>query len=380
MNQFFPSTPANGVYSARRRSVTSLGKVISEHQPSVSNQISALILGTGFAGGGVALEFFIVREIVRAGDRMPLIVGPGLSWGAAILGILVGLVLIAIGLALAHFGWTHLSFRLFVCAEGFYYVERGTPIVFGWDEIESVAETTEQDAGRVSRSYVVRRCDGKEFFLNPNTIPRPSLIAGPLVAAARKWGITWLENGFEVFPGGILPDELNALLYEIAKRLYRDIPLVAKRIAPRETIRRALIFYYDTTTVGDPYVTPFLAIGPEQHFHIDHEAPHLLPNEVTLLPDLHKCPMEACGDEELGKIINAVYAILCADESTDDSDDDVTLRPFRETLHRTAIRLNRLDWSSVLLPTPDFAVLVSDYTGYWTDEDCHASLPRDENS
>ncbi|HEX5445434.1 MAG TPA: hypothetical protein VFW87_16530 [Pirellulales bacterium] len=184
--------------------IDSLGKPIYEQKPSTANLAAGIILSVLLVGGGLALLGFVAREIIRVDGNLPIDADHGMSWTAAGIMSLVGSVLAAGGVWLFLWAKSMFSFRLVVCADGFYYEKKGKTDVFAWMEIASVEETVLHERLPIvkgparqlmptttSRAYRVRRCDGKEFFFDGNILSRPSLLAGPLATAAQARGIAW---------------------------------------------------------------------------------------------------------------------------------------------------------------------------------------------
>ena len=58
---------------------------------------------------------------------------------------------------------------------------------------------------------------------------------------------------------------------------------------------------------------------------------------------------------------------LCAEEFQ-------ALKPFREMMHRVGRNLQAHQWTKGLKPMDDFAIVVSDYMGYFLEEDLQLSL------
>ncbi|MEO1614693.1 MAG: hypothetical protein AAFV88_02515 [Planctomycetota bacterium] len=89
-----------------------------------------------------------------------------------------------------------------------FVVHRGrSRLTFPWNQITCVKEHNESEsiplargitgamakkvANKTARSYTVVRDDGQEFFFNNNTVPRGSLLAGPLRTAQRQHDFQW---------------------------------------------------------------------------------------------------------------------------------------------------------------------------------------------
>lgn len=190
------------------RTVESLGKVLYARKPEMSNQIAGIILSVILVAGGIAMIWVSVREIKNTGGHLPVYREKGMSWVAVVMMSVVGAAFIVGGGALFRWVWSMFKFRLYVCSDGFYYTQGGETIVFGFNEIQLVEETILHErlplakgaAKRIakhllptktSRSYRIMRCDGKEFELTVNMIPRVSMLAGPLTTAAAKYQFEW---------------------------------------------------------------------------------------------------------------------------------------------------------------------------------------------
>jgi hypothetical protein len=186
------------------RTVESLGKPIYQQKPAMANQIAGLILSALLVGGGVAITWLPIRELKRTGFRLPIFHERNMSWAAAALLFAISIALVIGGILLFRRIWSLFSFCLYVCPEGFYFSQRGERVVFAWDEIQLVEETVLHERlplakgvakhlmpTKTSRSYRVVRCDGREFAFDVNTIPRVSLLSGPLTTAAKRCGFEW---------------------------------------------------------------------------------------------------------------------------------------------------------------------------------------------
>jgi hypothetical protein len=186
---------------ASTRTAASLGKVTYETKPKVSNVVAGFILGVGLVGGGLLLTGFLIRQMFFAGGNPPR--GAG-DWVAAVVFALLGLAIAAAGVLLILFSRSLVGFRLRVCSEGFWFTRAKKDSVFAWDEIVLVKESVIEERlplakgaarhlmpTRATRTYTVVRCDGEEFYFDENVLPRTSLLAGPLSAAAKSRGIKW---------------------------------------------------------------------------------------------------------------------------------------------------------------------------------------------
>jgi hypothetical protein len=170
-------------------------------KPNMSNVIAGFILGVGLAVGGLLLTGYMVRQMFFAGGNRPT--GAG-DWLGAIVIALLGVALAVGGVLIGMFARSLVGFRLRVCAEGFWFTRSSQQLVFAWDEICLVKETLIEERlpiakgplrhaspTKTTRTYTVVRCDGEEFYFDENVIPRTSLLAGPLTAAAKSRGIQW---------------------------------------------------------------------------------------------------------------------------------------------------------------------------------------------
>jgi hypothetical protein len=198
------NTKAAGAARPSRRTAESLGKPTYEQRPSAANLGAGAILSALLVAAGLALLWMAIRDIRKAGGQLPLAAERGMSWLSAALLVIIGVGLAAGGVLLFRWVWEMLSFRLYVCPDGFYYTKKRETGVFAWDEIQLVEETVLHERlplvkgpakhlmpTKTSRSYRVVRCDGTEFSFDGNTIRRVSLLAGPLATAASKHAFPW---------------------------------------------------------------------------------------------------------------------------------------------------------------------------------------------
>jgi len=186
------------------RSVESLGPPASEHRPSAANKIAGIILSLLMIGGGLALGGLAIRGLIESGGQLPLQAQHGHSWFSVGLMLLLALVLVGLGGFFLVFVRNLSSLKIVLCPEGFYCIQRGETTVFAWDEISLVEEHVLHEhlpivkgAAKAlmptvaSRSYTVRRCDGRVFSFDGNTLPRVETLAVPLSAAMRKRNVPW---------------------------------------------------------------------------------------------------------------------------------------------------------------------------------------------
>jgi predicted RNase H-like HicB family nuclease len=168
-------------------------------------------------------------------------------------------------------------------------------------------------------------------------------------------------------------NELTALLAEIESHLVGFIPNAIKQLQVTNRAYCVFLVYLDSTVVGDH--APFLAVG------VDELRQEFLANDQGgQMPWWD--PYGASGklrhvrcDKIVSEVERCYQIFFSGSESS--SEDDVMLRPFRESLHSVARRLNQIDWRPILPITDDFAVVVIDGTAYWLDEDISASVPAD---
>ncbi len=183
------------------RNAESLGKLTYETKPKVSNIVAGFILGLGLVVGGVLLSGFMVREMLFAGGNRP---GNVSDWLGAVFLALLGVALVVGGVLLVRFARSLVGFRIGVCADGFWFTRYNQQFVFAWDEVVLIKESVVEERlplakgvarhampKRTTRTYTVVRCDGEEFYFDENVIPRTSLLAGPLSAAAKSRSIPW---------------------------------------------------------------------------------------------------------------------------------------------------------------------------------------------
>jgi hypothetical protein len=183
------------------RTVESLGKVTYETKPNMSNIVAGFILGIGFFVGGLALAGYVTRQAFFPGGN------PSQDRAGAVMFALIGVALSVGGVMLIRFARSLIGFRLRICAEGFWFTKSNRQLAFAWDEIVRVVETVVEEKlplvkgparhlmpTKTTRTYSVVRCDGETFYCNENIIPRTSLLAGPLSAAAKARSIDWVTE------------------------------------------------------------------------------------------------------------------------------------------------------------------------------------------
>lgn len=188
-------------HKASVRTAESLGKVTYKTEPNTSNVVAGFILGICLVVGGLLLTAFMIRQMFFAGVNPP----QGASdWLGAIVLAFLGLALAVGGGLLVMFARSLVGFRLYVCADGFWFNRGKEHSVFAWDEIVMIKESVTEEKlplakgaarhlmpTKTSRTYTVVRCDGEEFYFDENVIQHTSLLAGPLSTVAKTRGIQW---------------------------------------------------------------------------------------------------------------------------------------------------------------------------------------------
>lgn len=93
---------------------------------------------------------------------------------------------------------------------------------------------------------------------------------------------------------------------------------------------------------------------------------------------LDECELVENAVDECYELLAESYDLEKKTKSLSDEDalqeEYQALLPFREMLHRVRLHLQSHDWSTCFKLMDDFAIVVSDYMGYWLDEDLKASL------
>ena len=112
--------------------------------------------------------------------------------------------------------------------------------------------------------------------------------------------------------------------------------------------------------------------------------------------DILWCPQQSEASDAPGRLfldecelvadaVEECYGLLATDYGLDErmaslSDEDLcaeefqALKPFREMMHRVGRNLQAHQWTKGLKPMDDFAIVVSDYMGYFLEEDLQLSL------
>jgi len=189
---------------ASERTVESLGPAECEMKAALSSQGAGFILGLLFTGAAAAITWYIVRQIIAVRGQMPFWADKGFTWGIVLLATLMVFMLGVVGIALLCWVWSSFSFRLYLCPEGFHYVQSGKPFVFAWDEIRIVKETVTHEhvpivrgaakyamPTRTNHSYEVTRKDGHEFVIGADIVKEFEKLAERIKAVSEERGIPW---------------------------------------------------------------------------------------------------------------------------------------------------------------------------------------------
>lgn len=169
---------------------------------------------------------------------------------------------------------------------------------------------------------------------------------------------------------------MDSLLAEIETSLLTLIPRSLKVVKQSQPAYALFLCYIDTTT--DDHM-PYLIVAGEgaRQWAIERrgaDASYVIWNPQQELTD--------CGNFIQKVTLDApqIKALIerCYDELTDVDDygdDDVGLLPFRQMMWRVALSLNDVNWRDTLETTDDFAVVASDWSGFWVGKDAKESLP-----
>jgi len=184
------------------RIAESLGASISVHEPSRANKGAGFLLSILFFIGGFALVCVAVGQLANARGQLPIWAQRGDSWISEMFVILFGCFLIGCGLFLWRLSQKLFSLRIVIGERGFCVFENSTTDIFTWDDISAINETILHERlpigpaallmpTKTSRTYTVRRRDGKEFRFHPTNMPNLDALATPLAKAAKERNISW---------------------------------------------------------------------------------------------------------------------------------------------------------------------------------------------
>jgi hypothetical protein len=184
--------------------VESLGSPTGQYRPGGANLVAGIIIGCLLIGGGCAILFVTIRDLIRSGGHIPLAAEQGISWVAVGIASLFVIGLLFGGLSLIRWVRSTSMLRVYVCPGGFYYRCRTKTVAFPWDQISSVRETILHERlplaqglakhampVMMSRGFVVRRIGGEEFGFDGNTLQGHERLGEILRDEARKRDICW---------------------------------------------------------------------------------------------------------------------------------------------------------------------------------------------
>ena len=182
----------------------SLGKPIHEIKPTLTNAIAGVILSILLFGAGVVLLIFMIKTLVETGGNLPMQAERGHSWFSVGLLSLIGIGLVLGSSVLFYYVTGLFTFRLCVCAGGFYTISRGKMQEFPWCEIKEVHETVLHEKlpivkgatkllapSKESRSYRIVRKDGVKFEFDRNKVPTQELMIEPLKVEMERRKVPW---------------------------------------------------------------------------------------------------------------------------------------------------------------------------------------------
>ena len=182
---------------------------------------------------------------------------------------------------------------------------------------------------------------------------------------------------------------IKHLLTSIERDLTDWIPIAVQELKVPSRAYAIFIWYQD---YSDDWL-PHIGVATE-----------LLLNDLAKLPpedesdkyDILWCPQQTEDSDAPGRLfldecelvehsVDECYELLAESYDLETktnslSDEDAleeefhALLPFREMLHRVRLNLQSYDWSTSLKPMDDFAIVVSDYMGYWLEDDLKQTL------
>jgi hypothetical protein len=146
----------------------------------------------------------LTRTAISRGASLPWFHEKDISWVAVLILGALGLLAIVGGVALILWVKRLFSLRILVCPSGLVEVQRGQILSCRWEDIAQVEETILHEhlplkhglkyvapVGK-SRSYVVRRRDGKEFVFDGNRVKGLGRLAKLLRQEAETRAIPWM--------------------------------------------------------------------------------------------------------------------------------------------------------------------------------------------
>ena len=176
---------------------------------------------------------------------------------------------------------------------------------------------------------------------------------------------------------------LPVLLTQIEEFVVGQLPKMVREKRLGSSASVLFLWYHDSSSAGD--FTPYVGVatdglkaaceeqGEDKESVVDcYWRPQQYlddPSNVLSYVDFQ--------DEAFTGRCNDAYAMMLAANTSmlPLPDESEILLPFRTAMHSAAKRLNAMEWSSVLPVIDDFAVVSTDWTGIWCDEDLAESIP-----
>jgi Protein of unknown function (DUF3592) len=197
--QPIPDSPLDGDGIVRE-----FGTPLDAFKPGLENMVAGLILGGLLMAGGGAALFFMGQVVIREGKDLPWHREIGHCWLSVLLLSALGLGALVGGTFLIRWIRRLYSLRVLICPKGLVQVDRLETLACRWEDVAEIQETVLREhlpllkgglkyalPSGSSKSYVVRRRDGKEFGFDRNCIKGLRRLAEHLRREAESRGIPW---------------------------------------------------------------------------------------------------------------------------------------------------------------------------------------------
>ena len=176
-------------------------------------------------------------------------------------------------------------------------------------------------------------------------------------------------------------EKLSKLISEIEAFLVSNTPRAVAKLKIAEPAYAVFLWYFDSSAGGD--FAPEFGVGIESmrsacaKKYDDRSSI----NDCTWRPQQvipKTLPRGRFEDRRFIALCNEAYALMEAANQSELplEDEGELLRPFRSLMHGVAAQLNKFDWSAILKPTAEFAVVSLDMIGNWLTEDLKNSMPK----